>query len=129
MAQKSSISVVIVDDNKSIREVLGLLIGSEPGLELVGTAANGQEALEACKALHPDVVLMDLSMPVMNGVDAILAIRAAGLQVKVILLTNTDPTSAKNAMQDAKPDAWLPKDLSMNEVLATIRKVMGNTDD
>ncbi|PJJ65414.1 response regulator [Compostimonas suwonensis] len=68
------ISVLIVDDQSLIRTAVGELVSHEPGFEIAGSAANGREAVEAVRALHPDVVLMDIRMPVMDGIQATQAI-------------------------------------------------------
>lgn len=122
------IRVLVADDNKAVRDVLALLVKAEPDLQLVGTARDGQEALAMCQTLLPDVVLMDLAMPVMGGVEAIHAIRAAQPDVKIVLLTNADPVSVFVATQDAPPDACLPKHHSMQQVFVTIRNLMSRHD-
>ncbi len=71
------IRVLVVDDHAVVRGGLRLFLMAFPDLELVGEAANGEEAVRQCTAIHPDVVLMDLMMPVMNGVEATRAIRSA----------------------------------------------------
>lgn len=67
--------VLVVDDNAYIRQSLCQLFGSQADFELCGEAVNGQEAIEKAQELHPDVIVMDLSMPVMNGIDATRALK------------------------------------------------------
>ena len=75
MSTNKRIRVLLVDDHDMVRKGLGVFLRVKPDLELVGEAADGAEALAQCATLQPDIVLMDLVMPVMDGVDAIRAIR------------------------------------------------------
>ncbi len=83
-------TVMIVDDQEVVREGLRAILGTVPGLEVVGVAANGAEAVESFAGLLPDVVLMDLNMPIMNGVEATRTLRAAHADVKILVLTTYD---------------------------------------
>lgn len=82
--------VMIVDDQEVVREGMRAILGTVPGIEVVGVAANGAEAVEAVGTLNPDVVLMDLNMPIMNGVEATRTLRAAHADVKILVLTTYD---------------------------------------
>ena len=82
--------VMIVDDQEVVREGLRAILGTVPGLDVVGVAANGAEAVESFPSVRPDVVLMDLNMPIMNGVEATRALRATHPDVKVLVLTTYD---------------------------------------
>ena len=79
--------VLIADDHEIMREGLRALLESHRGIEVIGEATNGQEALDKVAELHPDIVLMDISMPVMNGLDATRAIKQAHPDVKILILT------------------------------------------
>ena len=68
-------SVLVVDDNAFIRQVLCRVLALEAGFDVCGEAENGQDAIEKAQALHPDLIVMDLSMPVMNGIDAARALK------------------------------------------------------
>ena len=83
----AKIRVLIADDHKIVRAGLASLLGTESDIDVVGQAANGREAVEQTLRLLPDVVLMDLMMPVMDGVQATEKIHAAAPQVKVVILT------------------------------------------
>jgi len=83
-----TIRVLLVDDHTVVRQGLRMVMSLEDDLEVVGEAANGREAVEAVAALAPEVVLMDLLMPVMNGVEAIRAIKADHSEVEVVALTS-----------------------------------------
>lgn len=84
----AKIRVLLVDDHTVVRRGLRLAFGLEPDLEVVGEAENGKQAIEAAAALLPDVVVMDLLMPVMNGVDATREIRSRFPEVEVVALTS-----------------------------------------
>lgn len=83
-----AIRVLIADDHSVVREGLRMFLGRDPELAVVGEAADGAEALQLARQLHPDVVLMDLLMPVMDGIHAITAIRSELPDTEVIALTN-----------------------------------------
>ena len=83
-----TIRVLLVDDHTVVRQGLRMVMSLEDDLEVVGEAANGREAVEAVASLAPEVVLMDLLMPVMNGVEAIRAIKADHAEVEVVALTS-----------------------------------------
>jgi len=83
-----TIRVLLVDDHTVVRQGLRMVMSLEDDLEVVGEAANGREAVEAVASLAPEVVLMDLLMPVMNGVEAIRAIKADHSEVEVVALTS-----------------------------------------
>ncbi len=84
------IRLLIVDDQALFREGLRTLLSVQPGLDVVGEAGNGEEALRQAAALHPDVILMDLQMPVMDGAAATRRLRAQQPDAKVIVLTTFD---------------------------------------
>jgi len=85
-----SIRILICDDQSLFREALRTLLCSFTNLEVVGEASNGEEALRMAVSLSPDVVLMDLRMPVMDGVEATRRINQLGKTIKVIVLTTFD---------------------------------------
>ena len=83
-----AIRVLIVDDHSVVREGLRMLLARDPDLEVVGEAADGAEALEQARQMRPDVVVMDLLMPVMDGIAATQAIRRALPETEVLALTS-----------------------------------------
>ena len=83
----SRIKVLIVDDHAVLRQALRMLLENQAEVEVVGDAANGREALEAAEKLHPDVVLMDMVMPGLNGLEATRQIRRRLPKAKVLILT------------------------------------------
>src|SRR3954454_24308648 len=95
------IRVLLVDDHPVVRDGLAAMLAAQPDIAVIGEAGTGAEALERVAALHPDVVLMDLQMPEMDGAAATAAIRANHPGVRVLVLTtydtDTDITAAINA--------------------------------
>src|SRR5437660_1707298 len=88
------IRVLIADDHSVVREGLRMFLGRDPELEVVGEAADGREAVERSRQLRPDVVLMDLLMPVMDGIAAISVIRNELPEIEVIALTSVLDSAA-----------------------------------
>jgi NarL family two-component system response regulator LiaR len=115
------IQVLIVDDHSVVREGLRMFLGRDPELTIVGEAADGQEALELARILHPQVVLMDLLMPGMNGIDATAAIRRELPDTEVIALTSVlESTSVVSAVK-AGAIGYLLKDTQAAELRRAIK--------
>lgn len=115
--------VLITDDDALVRAGLSLMLGGAPGLEVVGEAANGAEAVEAVRAGDIDVVLMDLRMPVMDGIAATTAIRSLDDAPKVIVLTTFDADEYVVRALAAGANGFLLKDTPPPEIVAAIGKV------
>jgi two-component system, NarL family, response regulator LiaR len=121
MSDLARIRVMIVDDHEMVRSGLSLFLGAFADLHLVGEAASGTEALRLCGEVRPDVVLMDLVMPEMDGVTATRAIRKAYPQVQIIALTSFgDQDLVRQALQ-AGAIGYLLKNVSIDELSAAIR--------
>src|SRR5512145_650481 len=88
MVIENPIRVMIVDDHAMLRKGLAVFIMSYDDLKLVGEAANGEEALALCAEIHPDIVLMDLMMPIMDGINATRHIHREYPEIQVIVLTS-----------------------------------------
>ena len=117
------IRVVIADDQPAVRDGLAMLMGLTDDIEVVGTAANGVEALELSRDLRPNVVLMDLRMPEMDGAEATRKIRATVPDTHVLVLTTyADDDSLFPALQ-AGARGYLTKDASAEEIERAIREV------
>jgi len=119
----SLIRVLAVDDHPVLRQGIAGLIASQLDMRLVGEASNGREAIQQFRALSPDVTLMDLQMPEMNGIDAISAIRGEFPEARIIVLTTyAGDVQALRAMK-AGARGYLLKNLLYKELLDTIRAV------
>ena len=117
------IRILTVDDHPVLRQGIAALIANEGDMILVGEAANGREAIQQFRAHRPDVTLMDLQMPEMSGLDAMLAIRGEFPDARIIVLTTyTGDVQAKRAIQ-AGARAYLLKNSLHKELLDTIRAV------
>ena len=117
------IRIMTVDDHPVLRQGIAALISDQPDMTLVAEATNGREAIQQFRAHRPDVTLMDLQMPEMNGLDAMIAIRGEFADARIIILTTyTGDVQARRALQ-AGARAYLLKNSLHKELLDTIRAV------
>lgn len=117
------IKVLIVDDQHLIRQGLRTLLELEPDLEVVGEAENGLEAIKLVAQMHPEVVLMDVRMPIMDGVAAALEIQSQYQQVKVLFLTTFDDEQYITSALKNGAMGYLLKDTPSEELAVAIRAV------
>ena len=117
------INVLLVDDQTLIRQGIRLLLEIETDIQVVGQAANGVEALQQVELLHPDVVLMDVRMPEMDGVAATHEIGTRFPEVKVIILTTFEDDETVFEGLKAGARGYLLKDISSEEMASAVRKV------
>ena len=119
----NSIRILTVDDHPLLRGGIAALLATQPDMILVAEASNGREAIQQFRAHHPDITLMDLQMPDMNGVDAITAIRSEFPEARIIILTTyAGDVQVLRAMRTGAR-AYLLKSLLDRELLETIRAV------
>jgi len=117
------IRILAVDDHVLVREGISVLVNTEPDLTLVGEAANGREAIQQFRKHRPDVTLMDLQMPEMNGLDAITAIRGEFPDAKIIVLTTYKGDVQILRALKAGAQAYLLKNTLHKELATAIRAV------
>jgi DNA-binding NarL/FixJ family response regulator len=117
----AAIRIVIADDQALVRRGTALLLSMAPDMECVGQASNGDEAVKLALVLHPDVVLMDLHMPIKSGVAATREITMAQPNTQVLVLTTLDDDETVFEAVRAGAQAYLLKDASEEELLETIR--------
>jgi DNA-binding NarL/FixJ family response regulator len=115
------IRVVTADDQRVVRDGLAMLLGLLPDVEVVGTAKDGEEAVTMAEELRPDVILMDLRMPRMDGVEATRRLRGSGIKV-VVLTTYADDRSVIDALR-AGAVGYLTKDASAEEIQQALERV------
>lgn len=118
--------VLIVDDHGMVRQVLSQLLKSTADMQVAGLAADGREALQFCAEHTPDVVLMDIMMPEMDGLAATRFIRQIQSNIKIILFSAHSDEASVQAAYHAGVDGFLSKDVSIDEILDTVRAVCGD---
>ncbi len=118
-----SIRVLLADDDALLRAGIALVLGTEDGIEVVGQAADGLQAVELCAALAPDVVLMDVRMPGIDGVEATRRIVAAGLPVRVLVLTTFHHDEYVWGALRAGADGFLLKRASPERLVDAVQTV------
>ncbi|WP_217201725.1 response regulator [Streptomyces buecherae] len=116
----AAVRVLVADDHTVMRAGVVALLAPEPGVEIVGEAANGAEAVAAVRALAPDVALLDLRMPVMDGVSATERIVASGASTRVLILTTYDTDAEIERAVEAGAVGYLLKDTSREQLVAAI---------
>jgi two-component system, NarL family, response regulator NreC len=116
--------VLIADDHGILRDGLRALLSAEPGLEVVGGASNGHEAIRAAEALRPDLIIMDMSMPLTDGPSAINHIKRRLPEIRILVLTFHTDEQHINAALRAGADGYVLKDDSRLELLTAIQAVL-----
>jgi DNA-binding NarL/FixJ family response regulator len=119
-AGTNAIRILAVDDHAMFREGLAALVSSQPDMSLVAEAANGREAIQQFRTYRPDITLMDLQMPQMNGLDATTAIRGEFPDARIIILTTYEGDHERASRAGAR--AYVLK-AQMEELLGAIRSV------
>jgi len=119
-----AIKVLLAEDHAIVREGLCSMIEKESDMEVVGQADDGREVVEQVRRLHPDVVIMDVSMPKMNGVEATRQIKADMGDIKVLALSAHDNREYVTDMLDVGACGYLLKDCVCSELIKAIRRVM-----
>jgi DNA-binding NarL/FixJ family response regulator len=119
------IRIVVVDDHPVYRDGLRALIDRSPDLELAGEASTGSDAVDLAKASSPDVILMDIRMPGMSGIDATRRILAARAAARILILTMSEDDDSLFAAMRAGARGYLPKDSDSDDLIRAIRAVAG----
>lgn len=123
LTQSAAIRVLVVDDHPVVRRGLHSMLDGESGISVVGLASSGKEGLQLAEKLNPDVVLLDLRMPDMSGVEVIAALRAGRPDSKILVLTNYQLDEDIFNALDAGALGYLLKSASQEEVLEALRAV------
>jgi two-component system nitrate/nitrite response regulator NarL len=122
-AADHAITVLVADDHQLFAEALEAILVADPRITVVGHARNGQEAVERARDLHPDVVLMDISMPVLDGIDATKAIRAERDGACVLMLTGSNSRTDVDRARRAGAAGYVTKDRIAAELIDAILEV------
>lgn len=119
------IKVVLVDDHTVLRQGLRALLSYSEDIDVVGEAQNGREAIEVVERLRPDVVLMDINMPIMNGIDATRAISERFPDTRVVVLTQYEEQQYIVPLLEANASGFITKRAEGSEIIGAIRTVAG----
>ena len=114
------IRVLIADDHLLFTEALEAILSSDERIEVVGRARDGGEAVELTRKLEPDLVLMDVSMPVLDGIEATREIRAAGSDAVILMLTGSNSRSDVDSAHEAGASGYVTKDRIASELVEAI---------
>jgi len=121
MRTKAKTRILLADDHLVVRMGLALMISRQPDMELVGEAENGEDAIRFARETNPDVIIMDLQMPVMDGATAAQKIRAENPAAKILILTTFGATADAARALDAGALSAISKDNAQDRLLASIR--------
>ncbi len=121
--QNSTLRVMVVDDHELTRFSLKLAMQSQKNIELVGMASNGKEAIELVERCHPDVIILDLQMPVMDGLSASNHIKTLDPNVQIIAYSSVENPQAEVRNAAARIDAFCKKDAPTQDLIALVKKL------
>ena len=119
------ILILIVDDHRLVRDGIRAVISQETDMRIVGEAANGVDALDAARTTKPDVILMDVLMPVMDGMEATVLIRKELPSARILMLSHYDDEQHKERAIVAGASGFLGKDMIVRDLRSAIRTVAG----
>lgn len=119
-------NVLIADDHKIFREGLRVLLESQPNINVLGEAENGRTLIKMAKQLQPDLVIIDVAMPEMNGIDAARQIKELGTGIRVLALSMHSDSRFVTQMLKAGADGYLLKDCAFNELTEAMQTVFQN---
>ncbi len=121
--KQTPLRVVIADDHRLFAEALEAILATDDRIEVVGQASDGAQAVELARKLDPDIVLMDVSMPVLDGFEATREIREESAGVRVLMLTGSNSRDDVDRSREAGASGYVTKDRIASELVATIVEV------
>jgi DNA-binding NarL/FixJ family response regulator len=120
------IRVLIADDHRLFAEALAAILSTDERIEVVGHASDGEEAVELADRLTPDVVLMDISMPVLDGIEAAMRLREQGQAVRVLMLTGSNSRTDVDRARKAGAAGYVTKDRIAAELIDAIHEIVAD---
>jgi DNA-binding NarL/FixJ family response regulator len=123
MTERKSLRILIVDDHTVVRQGLAMVLGLQPDFQVVGETGTGKQALELCATLRPDLVLLDLTLPDMNGAAVAHQLREISPETRVLILSAVQDAERVFAAVDAGVEGYVLKEIAPQELAAAIRQV------
>lgn len=120
-----SVRILIVDDHEIVRHGVRSILTDRPGWEVIGEAANGQEAIKAVSELQPDVVVLDITMPVLSGLEAASRIRATGFQRPILIFTMHESDSLAAEVREVGAQGYVQKSHAARDLVRAIEELLG----
>ncbi len=124
LKSSSPFRILIVDDHDLIRQGVRFIFSRDPQFVICGEAANGSDAIEQVKKLNPHAVILDISMPVMNGLEAATEIRRLAPNTRIVILTMHDSAQMRNQSQEAGADAFITKSQVASKLLQVVQSLL-----
>jgi DNA-binding NarL/FixJ family response regulator len=125
VSENGTCRVVLCDDAPGVLQLTELVLVSEPGIEVVATATNGREAVERCRELRPDVLLLDISMPVMDGLTALPLVKQASPRTRVLVFSAFDSPEMRERAQAQGAAGYVRKGATPAELTLAVRALAG----
>lgn len=123
MSEKSAIRVLVVDDHQQVRIAISALLRRQPGIAVIGEAIDGRQAIEKTRELHPDVILMDIRMPGMDGLETARQLKQFGDCPRILFMTQFDSIEYSNASRQVGGDGFLSKKYLGSNLVDAIRSL------
>lgn len=121
--ESSTLRILVVDDHELTRLTLKLTLSSQQNIQVVGLASNGQEAIEMVKRYHPDVVVLDLHMPIMDGWSASSQIKAISPDTQILAYSSVEDAKLHETKEVGSLDAFCKKDVPTSELIALVKRL------
>jgi two-component system, NarL family, vancomycin resistance associated response regulator VraR len=121
--ERPALRVLVVDDHELTRFSLKLALRKQSGLELVGTASNGQEAVEMTRQHAPDIVILDIQMPILDGLTASIQIKATQPEVQILVYSSLEDAQTERMLQTSQVDAFCKKEIDLKDLLQAVNRL------